>query len=312
MNRHKAAFELAAEHGGGLLRFSAWGRSMWPLLRPGDTAIAEPLEGAPRDGDVLVYRAGDRLVAHRLIGRLPDGRLRLHGDFTLDEDAPLAPPSALGRVVAVERAGRRIALDAGIPRLLAFLLPPLRRRAPGLVRAIRAAAGRVVEWTDLSWTAAPLRRVRRRAAPALTIAIAASADAAELEAFDRARGRPDCEYHHLAPGEFVVVARIEDRIVGCTHVIDPHWTAAVGLAGDLWIHDTHVARRWRGLGIGRAVSRAALDELHRRGVRRVRVAIGESNARSRVLYQSLGFARVGYAGGHDLFELVLAPPQGLG
>ena len=304
MNRDQAAFRLASEHG--LLRFAAWGRSMWPLLRPGDTAIAEPLSGEPREGDVLVFRMGDHFIAHRFIGWLPDGRLRLHGDFTLDEDPPLAPEAALGRVVAVERGRTRIALDAGLPRLLAFVLPALRRRLPGLMRAARTGASRIVQAVDHTWTAPPLRRVRRKVAPAFSVALATPADAADLAHYDRGRGRPDGEYDHLQEGEFTVIARLGGRIAGCTHVLDPPWTRLARMPGDLWIHDTHVARVHRGLGIGRAVSRAALDELHRRGVARVRVAIRNENRRSRALYESLGFANFAQVEGHVLLELALA------
>src|SRR5262249_27747075 len=111
--------------------------------------------------------------------------------------------------------------------------------------------------------------------------------------------------------EFTVIARLGGRIAGCTHVLDPPWTRVARLAGDLWIHDTHVARVFRGLGIGRAVSRAALDELHRRGVPRVRVAIRDENRRSRALYESLGFANFARVEGHVLLELALARPEQL-
>jgi RimJ/RimL family protein N-acetyltransferase len=309
VNRDQAAFQLAAEHG--LLRFAAWGRSMWPLLRPGDTAIAEPLDGAPREGDVLVFRTGERFIAHRFIGFWPDGRLRLHGDFALDEDPPLAPESALGRVVAIERGGRRISLDAGLPRLFAFAMPLLRQRVPRLLRSARKAATRSLESIDRAWTAPPLRRVRQKIAPAVRVAILTPADAADLAQYDLERGLSGHEYHRLKPGEFTVIARMGGRIVGCTHVLDPAWTSAPQLAGDLWIHDTHVARAYRGLGIGRSVSRAAVDELHRRGVRRVRVAIRDENRRSRALYESLGFVPFSRGGGHVLMELALAPPEHL-
>ena len=307
MNRHQAAFRLAAEHG---LRFAARGRSMWPLLRPGDFTIAEPLTGAPRQGDVLVYRAGTQLVAHRFIGTFSDGRLRLHGDFVLDEDPPLPPADVLGRVVAIERDGRRIPLDSGLPRLLAFALPSLRRRAPRFLRSARAALTRAAGRFDDFYTAAPLRRLRRRGAPPFSVALAD--DAAALRAYDIARGRSGDEYATLSPGEFTMIAKIDNRIIGCTHVLDPLWTREANLAGDLWIHDTHVPRRYRGLGIGRAVSEAALDELRRREVSRVRVAVRTENRRSRTLYESLGFVTFGQVGGHQLYELALARQKGLG
>jgi ribosomal protein S18 acetylase RimI-like enzyme len=307
VNRHQAAFRLAAEHG---LRFASRGRSMWPLLRPGDLTIAEPLTGAPREGDVLVYRKGTYLIAHRFIGLLSDGRLRLHGDFLLDEDPPLAPTDVLGRVVAIERDGRRISLDSGLPRVLAFALPPLRRHAPRFLRSARAALSRAANRFDHIHTAAPVRALLRKLAPPFTVGLAD--DAAALRAYHVALGGSGNEYAALEPGEFTVVAKIGDRIAGCTHVLDPPWTRAANLAGDLWIHDTQVGRRYQGLGIGRAVTEFALAELRRRGIGRVRVAIRPENRRSQLLHESVGFVSIGLLGGHQLYELALARQKGLG
>src|SRR5262249_34589665 len=156
-------------------------------------------------------------------------------------------------------AGHRISLDAGLPRLLAFALPPLRRRAPRLMRSARFALTRAAGQFDDFYTAASMRKLRRRLAPAFTVELVS--DPAALRSYDVARGRSGDEYLALAPGEFTVVARMGERIVGCTHVLDPPWTRPAKLRGDLWIHDTHVPRRYRGLGIGRAVSEAALAEL---------------------------------------------------
>ena len=286
MNRHQAAFRLAAEHG--LLRFSMRGRSMWPLLRSGDVIVAEPLDGAPRAGDVLVFLVGERFVAHRFIGHFADGRLRMHGDFSQMEDPPLAPEAALGRVVAYERAGRRTSLDSGLPRLLAFALPPLRRRAPRILRSARAALTRAAGRFDDVYTAGPVRALRRKLAPVFTLELANSGS-----------------------GGFAVTAQIGSRIAGATQVLDPPWTRGAKMAGDWWIDETLVTRRWRGLGIGRALSEAAIAELRRRGAPRVRAAIAPQNRRGRALYQSLGFVSIGHYGGHELFELALARPKGL-
>jgi ribosomal protein S18 acetylase RimI-like enzyme len=313
------AFRLASERGL-RFRFEAAGRSMWPLLRPGDVALFEPLGRPARPGDVLLYRAGDRLIAHRVIGRTPDGRLRLHGDFTLGEDEPVEPACVLGRLVRVEKRARsgRPAADGVAARLLASALPALQRHLPGPLARLRRAVVRGVELYDLTWTARPVRQLRRLRCHPVTVSVATSADAIDKERYDRLRGRSPGEYAALtaSPADspaFALLARLEPPnrgrrgpIVGVTHLLEPAWTREVGLEGDVWLHDTHILRRFRGLGIGDALTRAALGELSRRGAQRVRVAVAMSNLRSRRLHEQLGFRRFGEVGGHVLFERQLA------
>jgi hypothetical protein len=115
--------------------FRGLGRSMLPALLPGDEALFAPFEGAPRRGDVLLYRAGDRLVAHRLHAFEAGGRLRLRGDL-LSSDDPLVPADAiLGRLVAIRRGGREHRADRGLLALYAAFVPWIDAHAP------RAATG---------------------------------------------------------------------------------------------------------------------------------------------------------------------------
>jgi hypothetical protein len=124
-----AAWRLACERG---LPFSfrGLGRSMLPALRPGDEALFAPLRAAPRPGEVLLYRAGDRLVAHRLIATHADGQLRLRGDFLPADDPPVPRAAVLGHLVAVRRNGRELRADAGWLAWYAAAIPRLSRRAP--------------------------------------------------------------------------------------------------------------------------------------------------------------------------------------
>jgi hypothetical protein len=120
------------------LRFETTGRSMWPLLRPGDVARIQRLDRAPEPGDIVVYVDGKaRLVAHRVIETCPDGRLRLRGDFAFTAEAPIETGRVVGQLTSVERDGRTIALDGPIPRLLAFGLPRQERAAPEAVAGQR-------------------------------------------------------------------------------------------------------------------------------------------------------------------------------
>ncbi len=97
------------------VRFSAPGGSMRPAIRGGETIIAAP--AAPGDiapGDIILFLRGTRLVAHRVL-RIAAGeggapRFLTRGDAAAAPDRPFEAADVLGRVVAVERRGRRIDL----------------------------------------------------------------------------------------------------------------------------------------------------------------------------------------------------------
>lgn len=147
--RHEELAGLVGEvvEQGGCLRFRAEGRSMWPFLRGGDGLVVEPVSTRnARVGDVLLYRTSHGgVVAHRLVGR-SGGRLRTRGDRVRAPAEWIGPGQVLGRVGAVERAGRHIDLDRPLRRLPALawiaLRPGLRLAARGLGLVARALGGR--------------------------------------------------------------------------------------------------------------------------------------------------------------------------
>ncbi|MFZ2087958.1 MAG: hypothetical protein WAU47_05235 [Desulfobaccales bacterium] len=104
------------------------GDSMTPLIRGGSVIQVEQVEaGGLKLGDVLVYRDGGRLVAHRLIAKRqgPDSLLLI----TRGDAAPwrhrqeVAPGQVLGRVCAVKwRRGLSLRIDSGWGRVLSLIL----------------------------------------------------------------------------------------------------------------------------------------------------------------------------------------------
>jgi hypothetical protein len=80
---------------------------MHPLLRDGDLVCVSG-GGRPRRGEIWLARGQDGLICHRHLGAGSDGPL-LCGDRTLSLES-LAPGALLGRVVHVERSGRRLHL----------------------------------------------------------------------------------------------------------------------------------------------------------------------------------------------------------
>jgi hypothetical protein len=126
---------LALLREGQSVRFRAAGLSMAPSIRDGDVITVAPLTAAVRRGDVLLYRAGGRLTAHRVIarGRGGDALFRVRGDAPGWEEERVAWGDVLGRVVEVERDGRKVA-----PRgALARRVDSLARRVGKRLRRLR-------------------------------------------------------------------------------------------------------------------------------------------------------------------------------
>lgn len=108
------------------LRIKAHGWSMYPFIRHGDVIEVEPVEAsAVRVGDVVLCRdEGGRFVAHRVVkmgSEGPPGTLVTKGDWTPRADPLVYPQQVLGRVVAIERGGKRTTLNTHWQRLIRVL-----------------------------------------------------------------------------------------------------------------------------------------------------------------------------------------------
>jgi hypothetical protein len=130
---HILADLLASGH---TVRFTAPGHSMHPVIRHGDVLLVEPPPLSPRLGDILLYAAADRPVAHRLIGFTgnDDGpAFVLKGDSASLPDLPVRPGQVLGRVFAVERHGRRFDPYGARSAFYGFAFPVVSRIRSGFM-----------------------------------------------------------------------------------------------------------------------------------------------------------------------------------
>jgi len=82
-------------------RLRTSGQSMAPLLREGWMVLVEHGRENIRRGDVIAYRAGERVVVHRVVRFLADGGLLTKGDGRSGFDPPVVPAQIIGRVVSV-------------------------------------------------------------------------------------------------------------------------------------------------------------------------------------------------------------------
>jgi ribosomal protein S18 acetylase RimI-like enzyme len=90
----------------------------------------------------------------------------------------------------------------------------------------------------------------------------------------------------ISGGSTLFVARVDGRIVGSLTLV--FYRIPTGLKA--WIEDVVVDEAARGLGVGEALSVAALDEARRRGVKYVSLSSRPSRGAANRLYQRLGFA----------------------
>jgi len=135
---------------GHAMRFRARGSSMYPLVRDGDILDVWPVGSAGADvGDVVLYRSsGHGIVVHRVVGVRRLGKetvLLVKGDSVKTADPQVQESQVLGRVVNIERRGRRLAPVPCLWRYRSSLflrLLPLRRRAyavlHGALRRLRS------------------------------------------------------------------------------------------------------------------------------------------------------------------------------
>jgi signal peptidase I len=115
---------------GASLRFEVCGWSMYPLVK--DRDVVEVVPAQPSEvsvGDIVLYRSGTRLLAHRVVGRETESEavyLRARGDSFLNEDPIIAEADLIGRVRTVFRQtrGRQrvIPQDTWLARCAGFLM----------------------------------------------------------------------------------------------------------------------------------------------------------------------------------------------
>ena len=118
---------------------------MTPTIEDSEILIVAPVAAADvAVADVVFCQTGSRSLAHRVLSIQRDAshapRLTLCGDAALEVDRPVIAAEVRGRVIAVERAGRRVDLEvtAGLLGRLAVVT------AFGLRRSLR-------RWRARAW-----------------------------------------------------------------------------------------------------------------------------------------------------------------
>lgn len=108
---------------GSPLRFRALGGSMFPFIRPGDVITAKPI---PLEnltvGQVLFFCKDGKFFAHRLKEKRCDRLMVTRGDNLPFNDHFITPSEVLGKIVMIERKGKKIDMESGFMRWVNWTL----------------------------------------------------------------------------------------------------------------------------------------------------------------------------------------------
>ncbi|MFA4911166.1 MAG: signal peptidase I [Desulfobacteria bacterium] len=112
------------------IRFQAKGFSMRPFIQDGDFITVSPVgSSSVRIGDVVFYStAEDNVIVHRVVNKYgKDGNMNLviKGDASFSSPEKVDIQNVLGKVVAIERNGRKRNLETRFYRTLNLLFARL-------------------------------------------------------------------------------------------------------------------------------------------------------------------------------------------
>ena len=110
------------------IRFQAKGWSMRPFIRDGDFIVVSPIEDSSiKTGDVVFYLTTEnKVIVHRVIKKYKkdkDNRIMMFikGDAAFSSPEKTEMQNVLGKVIAVERNGRKKRLDTKLYKIKGLL-----------------------------------------------------------------------------------------------------------------------------------------------------------------------------------------------
>lgn len=267
-------------------RFEALGFSMMPFIQHGDILTVAPLaQRVPRVGDVVAFVQANMtwLAVHR-VSAIQADTIIARGDNCPEADATIPRANVLGIVTRVERDGRIVGLGLGAERrVIAWLnarewLLPLKQF---FFWPLRPASAILRRLQRLPLFRAWIKRFR----PAYTIEEAIPSDLLAVQA--RLNPGSDALPQRQMPGVTNYVAKHGTQLLGFVQLVrhPPEHFPYVGA----WLSGHIVWGRYRGMGLGEALTRRVIEQAQSEGARELRLLVFADNTRAINLYRKLGF-----------------------
>ncbi|MFA5879663.1 MAG: S24/S26 family peptidase [Candidatus Margulisiibacteriota bacterium] len=117
-NENLVSFMHAIHAKGSLFRFKAFGYSMSPFIKDQDIITIESITKKVTNGDIVAFLKPDcsKFVVHRVITRKK--QLLLKGDNCSKIDGFIPQENLIGKVIKIERNGKKISLGLGWEKVL--------------------------------------------------------------------------------------------------------------------------------------------------------------------------------------------------
>ena len=121
---HKIIDHLILEEllNGKQVQLRVWGKSMYPLIRQGDSIRLEKCTvGTLAIGDIITFKKDGNYFTHRLVWttkRANGIRLITKGDNEINTDPPVSPVSVVGKVASIQRGNRPLRLKTPFWRFI--------------------------------------------------------------------------------------------------------------------------------------------------------------------------------------------------
>jgi ribosomal protein S18 acetylase RimI-like enzyme len=281
----------AALERGQRVRMTVNGRSMFPFIRDGDVVEIAPAPPKPTLSSVVLAQLPDgRYPLHRLVAQRGAAWL-LRGDNNSAPDGVVPHENLLAVVTRVERNGRVVRLALGrsgqwIGWLSGhgWLLPVAR----ALYFPQSAAWAFLRGLQRLPVFRAWVKRFR----PGYSIQQATVSDLVTVYPWLDPTG--DCMRNWMeqntAPYVTGYVARQGEEILGFVRLVRS-LEVDMKPAG-YWLYTLQVRSRYRGMGIGLALTQRVIDQARLEGASELSLEVLENNAPAIALYRKLGFDRV--------------------
>lgn len=294
---------------GSCLRFRARGGSMHPFIRDGDVLKVEPAEVSEiKLGDVIFYRTGSRPVAHRVIRKVSENGkafLVTKGDSSPSSDQPVYPEDLLGKIVAVERNGLDLRLDSRLARLInllwvrispfsRYIYPPIRK----LKRNIRRILGKLLPY--IQGVQLYRKLSKKLIKDEICYSMAIPDDALSLSRLYRYNEYSDMRDYaesfrgHLnkpRDSEYCLVAKRRNKVIGSATLTNTPETNSSPYKG-WWLFGMLVSWPYRGLGIGKQLTKMACEIAAKKDALSIRLLAFEKAKPAVNLYRKLGFRRI--------------------
>jgi len=282
---------------------------MRPFILDGDFILVSPVENSSlKTGDVVLYSTErDKVIVHRIIKKYKkDGRviLLVKGDATSGFADKVGIQDVLGKVTAVERNGRKRRIDTKLYHMIGLLFAGMSPFSQWIypIGSLVKSRGRTLlgglleKIQGLNFYSLLVKRLMKAD---INYQFAGPDDAPALSRLYRnslefeLENTTDAFHKQLRKSkssDYWLVAKRKDRVIGgaaLTKLPERNYPYA-----GWWVFGMKVLWRYRRMGIGKKLTKMAMDVAAKHGGSDIKLLGFEDAKPANKLYKELGFRQI--------------------